>query len=685
MDHSDDSSSFQGDTVAVPAASLSDCLPTRYEILSVLGEGGAGVVYLAKDSNLDKVVAVKKLHNSASESQAVRFHREAKVLASLRHPNIMNAIDFGLTSKQEPYLVLDYVQGESLSSWLEHYGPMPVDAALTLFVELADGLAHAHKKGIVHRDIKPSNIMLVEEEGSGELTGRLVDFGLAREVGGDQDLTKPGVGIGTPKYMSPEQIQGQEIDARSDIYSFGCLMFEVLTGTSVFSADTQLEMMNLHLNEIPETLGTRAGRLGIATAMDVSPELERIIERCLSKEASQRFRDGEDLLAALNREQDAIADRKAAPRHEALESEPSRTRSRRPPASQVVFVVVLVFCSAFLVLKFIAGSSPDKQVSSGLNVFNSRTSSIDITDSVAASRSIRQSSGFMSLTINEMPGSRVKSMVLKEVAKKRLVSDLTVRSENMNSLLKEVSVVKTIDRLTLISGRDEQVLRRLESIPDIGPLRYIVLSGFKLEEKVFEDLARVEKLTTLKIIDCSGLTSTALHKFGKHNNLHLVLDNTDFADDSVLPLVGSNVDILELNKPSIMLTDRGIERLSEFGTLTRLKIENAKNDYTRGLIRLSLKGPQQLEIVPPGLVEKGKAAFLSGRFEEALAICDRAIELEPDFNLLYIKRAEIKESLGDLDGAIADVTKAMHLQPEPHFAKIRAKLLAKRSGRAGKQ
>lgn len=675
----DDSSSFQDDTVAIPAASLSDCLPSRYEVLSVLGEGGAGVVYMARDTTLDKIVAVKKLHNSASESQAVRFHREAKVLASLRHRSIMHAIDFGLTSQQEPYLVLDYVKGESLSSWLDKNGPMPVDAALTLFVELADGLAHAHKKGIAHRDIKPSNIMLVDEENSGELTGRLVDFGLAREIEGNQDLTKPGVGIGTPKYMSPEQIQGQEIDTRSDIYSFGCLMFEVLTGTSVFSADTHLEIMNLHLNEAPETVRERLEKLDIETSTGVSAELEEIIGRCLNKDAAMRFSNVEELLAALRQEQGALAERMEELQSPPSEPVPARPRAWRPTARQFVIIVALVLCSAALGLKFIKGSGPaSRTASAGTNVFNRRTQSIDVTDSAAASRSIRQASGFMSLKIYEMPGSRVTPSVLKEVAAKGLVTDLTVRSAHMNSLLKGIAIVNTIDRLTLIAGKPEQVLHGLGGIPGIEALKTLELSGFELDEKVFDDLARVDKLMTLKIIDCTGLTSTALHRFGRHDDSSLVLSNTDFADESVPALVRSNIVFLELNEPSTMLTDRGIEKLSELRTLTRLKIENAKNDYTRGLIRLSSKAGLQLTVEPPGIIERGRQAFQTGHADEALACYDKAIELEPDFNLLYISRAKVKGYRGDLDGAIADASRAVNLHPEPYFFEVRSRYLVRK-------
>lgn len=355
VDSYDDSS--RDDTVASTPADLSDCLPARYNVLSLLGEGGAGAVYLARDSILDKVVAVKKLHNTASQSQAVRFHREAKVLATLNHANIMSALDFGLTEKQEPYLVLDYVKGESLSSWLEQNGPMAIDPALSLFIELADGLAHAHKKGVVHRDIKPSNIMLVEDEKSDQRTGRIVDFGLAREMEGNQELTRPGVGLGTPKYMPPEQIQGLQTDERSDIYSFGCLMFEVLTGTPVFSADSQLAMMSLHLNDPPATVAARLSEM----EMDFNPEdiagLDKIITRSLSKSADDRFRDASALLMALQEEQQAYFVRESE-RAAQVPELPLFGKRDSISVGKLIFIAVLILVAAVaLFLKFAPNAS----------------------------------------------------------------------------------------------------------------------------------------------------------------------------------------------------------------------------------------------------------------------------------------------------------------------------------------
>lgn len=264
----------------------------RYRIVSILGAGAVGTVYQAHDYILDKTVAIKKLHRSASPEEAMRFQREAKLAGTLKHPNVLSVLDFGITEEQEPYLVLNYVRGTSLAERISEIGALPADDALSLFIQLCEGLVHAHSKNVIHRDVKPSNVMLLQNEDHGRETAMLVDFGLAKSTGEQQELTKSGVGVGTPMFMSPEQIRGEAVDERTDIYSLGCLMYETLTGMKPFDTDQLLELIELKLHHLPEAVSDLA-------PYEVPERLCDIVDKCMEIKAEDRFASASELLSVL--------------------------------------------------------------------------------------------------------------------------------------------------------------------------------------------------------------------------------------------------------------------------------------------------------------------------------------------------------------------------------------------------
>ncbi|MBN1568761.1 MAG: protein kinase [Acidobacteria bacterium] len=249
-----------------------------YEILAPIGAGGMGEVYKARDTRLGRIVAVKKVREQHSE----RFKQEARSIAALNHPNICQIFDIG-----DDYLVLEYVGGKPLSS------PLPEEEAVKLAIQIVTALEAAHKKGIIHRDLKPGNIM-VSDEG----TVKLLDFGLAKLYEQDQSIsslptadfpaTQAGAILGTVTYMSPEQAQGQPADARSDIFSFGLVLYEMLSGRRAFSGDSNYAVLDAIVKQEPFPLQT-------------SPTLEKIVKRCLEKKPSERYQAVSDVKAALER------------------------------------------------------------------------------------------------------------------------------------------------------------------------------------------------------------------------------------------------------------------------------------------------------------------------------------------------------------------------------------------------
>jgi serine/threonine protein kinase/Flp pilus assembly protein TadD len=267
-----------------------------YEILAQLGAGGMGEVYRARDTRLDRDVAIKVLPEPiAQDHQALaRFQREARAVASLSHPNILALYDIG-TEQGTAYAVMELLEGQTLGRRIRT-SPLDWRAALDIAGAIADGLAAAHAKGIVHRDIKPENIFLQSNGGV-----KVLDFGLARlepkatptVTSGPETITletQPGVVMGTVAYMSPEQVRGQPADARSDIFAFGCVLHEMLSGRRPFTGATNADLMAAILQHPPAALPEPAGR---------PLELDRLILRCLEKNPAQRFASARDLVSAL--------------------------------------------------------------------------------------------------------------------------------------------------------------------------------------------------------------------------------------------------------------------------------------------------------------------------------------------------------------------------------------------------
>ncbi len=268
-----------------------------YEILSQLGQGGMGVVFRARDTRLDREVAVKVLpRNLAEDPDALgRFEREAKAVAALSHPNILAIHDFG-QEEGTVYAAMELLKGDTLRERLQD-GALPVSKAIEHALEIVHGLAAAHESGITHRDLKPENIFL-PESGTGSL--KILDFGLARREpmateGGDMPTvslsTEPGRVMGTVGYMAPEQVRGREVDPRTDIFAFGAVLYEMLTGKRAFQGESPVETLNAILKEDPPSL--------FESTRNVSPALERIVRRCLEKRPEDRPSTAHDLAIAL--------------------------------------------------------------------------------------------------------------------------------------------------------------------------------------------------------------------------------------------------------------------------------------------------------------------------------------------------------------------------------------------------
>lgn len=255
----------------------------NYEFLEFIGAGGMGVIYKARHPVLNRLVAIKMLHGHlVSDAIINRFRQEAQAVSGLEHPNIIHVHDFGVSEHGQPYMVMDFIEGQPLSEVLKNK-QLSVPAIINIMTHLADGLQHAHDRGVLHRDLKPSNIMITE--GEGEFPDvKIVDFGIAKILESESTrMTQTGELIGTPQYMSPEQCRGGQLDHRSDIYSLGCVMFEGITGKTLFSSESMVAIIVDQMNTPPRTLRE------VRPDKKFPGQLEDLIAKTLAKDPADRY------------------------------------------------------------------------------------------------------------------------------------------------------------------------------------------------------------------------------------------------------------------------------------------------------------------------------------------------------------------------------------------------------------
>lgn len=265
---------------------------SHYKISEKLGEGGMGVVYKAHDTTLDRVVALKFLPHylTSDPTEKERFYHEARAASSVLHPNV--AVIFEINEHDgQVFIAMEYVEGKTLKLVVAQE-PLSIKKVLDIAIQVSDGLSAAHEKGIVHRDIKSDNIMLTPKG-----QAKIMDFGLAKMKGAAK-LTKTGSTVGTAAYMSPEQAEGEEVDHRSDIFSFGVVLYELLTSKLPFRGEYHAALMYSIVNEEPPPIARFNEKAG--------DDLQRIVSKALAKDREERYQHADDMLADLRRERKAL-------------------------------------------------------------------------------------------------------------------------------------------------------------------------------------------------------------------------------------------------------------------------------------------------------------------------------------------------------------------------------------------
>jgi serine/threonine-protein kinase len=345
------------------AVKVGELVGGRFELEELVGEGGMSSVYRAYDSELERRVAVKILHEhySSDPEYVERFRREARAIARLSHPNVVTVIDRGEWRGRQ-YIVFEHVAGENLKAIVAREGPLPLHEALELSIQVGRALAFAHELGIVHRDVKPHNV-LVDAGG----TAKVTDFGIARALDVDDALTQTGTVLGTGLYISPEQARGERGDERSDQYSFGVVMYELLTGDVPYRGDTLMAVAMRHVRDpVPHVREKRP---------DVPARVDAVVARTMAKQPGDRYPSLDDVVEALERcrlpgpedtwpvEDDAAQTRVVAPAPAPAsapgQQAPRRRRRLRAPIALAALVALGVIAALVLLGNGVFGLGGD--------------------------------------------------------------------------------------------------------------------------------------------------------------------------------------------------------------------------------------------------------------------------------------------------------------------------------------
>src|SRR6202167_2986314 len=272
----------------------------RFKITALIARGGMGKVYRAEQAPLGRVCAIKVLNPNYAGEHDPEFHKrfflEASVASKLTHPNTVTIFDYGRTDDDIYYMAMEYLEGHTLHRAIREAGHFPEERAAHIARQICRALREAHSLGVIHRDLKPANIFLVEHGDETDFV-KVLDFGLVKNVSDNktEDLTQTGLFMGSPKYMAPEQIRGDRVDARTDIYALGIILYEMVTGKVPFDRPNSVNILMAHVNEEAPPLRQMNPNI------QISPAFEETIMRCMAKDPETRFRSMDEVLAALKR------------------------------------------------------------------------------------------------------------------------------------------------------------------------------------------------------------------------------------------------------------------------------------------------------------------------------------------------------------------------------------------------
>lgn len=498
--------------------SSGEVIAGRYKVLSLLGKGGMGLVYRVEQLIGGKELALKTIHQSfLSETTVKRFEHEARATFAVSHANIIAVKAFGLLDERTPFLAMEIVEGQTLAELLQDSGPLPIEAALPILIQVCHGLAHAHENAVVHRDIKPSNIMILKGRPIGsEGSIKILDFGIAkfshREGGEIQCLTKTGEIFGSPLYMSPEQCNGDKVDQRSDIYSLGCVIFEILTGRAPFVGRNAMATLMMHLTDTPPSLSETA------QSADFPAVLEQIVAKMLAKQPEDRYQDldlvAHDLDSIINRRDPAELSQSIAN----SVAEQSSSLRIQPHNKRNIFLAI----AAIAILPIVAVA-----------------------------------------TILQPPKEKTKVEV-------ESAADLKKGREELE--IARTADEKKVDRTAELNEVDPSQLKAELSASGTT----FGLKNHLVTAKMLEIIGSTKHIKNINLLGCK-IDNDNLDKLAKLPLTNITLTNTNF-DDSGAKKLAQVQSLCVIKANYTQISNRGLAYLKQLPRLTHLKIEGTKID-----------------------------------------------------------------------------------------------------------
>jgi len=456
---------------------LSEDFDNRYRIVGQIGRGGMGTILRAEHVGLGKEVAIKVLKSELMFDKVAlaRFEKEARACAALSHVNLVTVFDYGITAIGQPYLVMEFVPGASLIEFLNSSESFSTDQLIDVLLQICNGLSYAHDNGVVHRDLKPGNIILSFNLQASE-TVKIVDFGVAKIEdmgGGFQMLTSTGEVFGSPNYMSPEQCRGKVVDNRTDIYAFGCILYEILTGKQLFRAESILAVLDKQMKEAPPAIVLSK------RWKDAPLELSKIVMKCLEKDPDNRYQH----ISEIAQELQAVHNRIAPKKRERL------TLASRVRLGLVAFTVSLVI--VFLVsVGFVAGylmGRDDGVIAASLACYKDR---IGLKD-----QSLDQFNTLFAWNTNSTDASAIITLILMDFLNENGQFDQVIQLYRKRVVQEALSTVRENppSNRQLISIRGIDITAPMicyttalayDKKSDFGKAREVLVDGLKLSESL---------------------------------------------------------------------------------------------------------------------------------------------------------------------------------------------------------
>lgn len=639
-------------------------LQGRYEFITVIGAGGAGVIYKAKQKPLGRPVAVKMIHSHLVNVTALkRFLQEAKTISTMHHPNIISVHDFGVSEDNQPYMVMDYVEGTTLSDYIKKEGALEPEFAVNLAMQICDGLSHAHSHNVLHRDLKPNNVMLVPLA-AGEHHLRVLDFGLAKLFAEDEQadhLTKTGETVGTPAYMAPEQVMGKKLSPRSDIYSLGCLMYHCLTGFVPFGGATKMETMLKQLNDPPPPFSEYD--------IDVSERLEELVMQILSKDPAARPESmsqvKERLKALMNYHSSGNVS--ALARKEKKKAPPKKIEIE-PKKIAMIAVPLLLVSVAGLATYFYSQQKPAAKTEQSAQVpAQTKTEPTKSSESVVATKTEQSEQPPANATTPVVTPAKEEKPQEQVPSYKRDIDDEEFLGkfqgkEGIRELSSDGHDIQNQDLYYVSKLKDLKMLdlTKSQSINDSGVayLKDMSLVSLLLGKTGVKDkgLASIGTLKSLVTLDLNNtlITPNGLGQLASCRNLRsLDLHQTNLKNGNLDGLKGlNNLDMLVLGETGV--GDAGLSALTNMKMLKTLYLNNTAITNA-GLNNLSnLENLQKLDLSGTKIDKRGLKALSSLPNLTALYLKD--VKLDKD---AINEMCKFKSHLKEVDFTNSGITRSM--------------------------